>query len=379
MAVENNKKISAASARSHTRKNMSSRSSSSFLAAGGPGLVKKLSAVLLVCLAAWSYPKVQPPPPRICGSPNGPPVTASRIKLKDGRHLAYLESGVPKEKANYKIIFVHGFSGSRHDVLPVTPEVAEELGIYLLSFDRAGYGESDPDSKKTEKSTALDIEELADQLGLGSKFYVVGVSMGGNNVWGVLKYIPHRLAGAALLCPVANYWWPGFPANLSTEAYKKQFVADQWALRVAHYAPWLTYWWNTQKLFPSSSVIDHRPELFSPADLKVLPKLAGRTHIMGQALQQGVFDSLHRDMIVGFGTWSFDPMDLDNPFPDSKGSVHLWHGTEDRFVPVILSRHISQKLPWIRYHELPDAGHMFLLADGMGDTVVKALVLGDQN
>jgi len=38
----------------------------------------------------------------------------------------------------------------------------------------------------------LDIEELADQLGLGSKFYVVGLSMGGQVIWNCLKYIPHR-------------------------------------------------------------------------------------------------------------------------------------------------------------------------------------------
>lgn len=61
-----------------------------------------------------------------------------------------------------------------------------------MSFDRPGYGESDPHPKRTLKSLALDIEELADQLGLGSKFYVIGYSMGGELTWSCLKYIPHR-------------------------------------------------------------------------------------------------------------------------------------------------------------------------------------------
>ena len=61
-----------------------------------------------------------------------------------------------------------------------------------MSFDRPGYGESDPNPKRSVKSMALDIEELADQLGLGSKFYVAGHSMGGQVLWSVLKYIPHR-------------------------------------------------------------------------------------------------------------------------------------------------------------------------------------------
>jgi len=71
-------------------------------------------------------------------------------------------------------------------------ELVEELGIYLLAFDRAGYGESDPNPRRDVKSEALDIEELADQLELGQKFYVLGTSMGGYSVWGCLQYIPHR-------------------------------------------------------------------------------------------------------------------------------------------------------------------------------------------
>jgi pimeloyl-ACP methyl ester carboxylesterase len=61
-----------------------------------------------------------------------------------------------------------------------------------VSYDRPGYGESDPNPKQTVKSLILDIEELADQLGLGSKFYVIGNSIGAQLVWGCLKYIPHR-------------------------------------------------------------------------------------------------------------------------------------------------------------------------------------------
>ena len=74
----------------------------------------------------------------------------------------------------------------------VNQELVEELGIYLLAYDRAGYGKSDPNPKRHVKSEALDIEELVDQLGLGQKFYVLGASMGGYSVWGCLQYIPHR-------------------------------------------------------------------------------------------------------------------------------------------------------------------------------------------
>jgi predicted peptidase len=42
------------------------------------------------------------------------------------------------------------------------------------------------------KSEALDIQELADQLQIGSQFYVIGVSMGSCATWSCLNYFPHR-------------------------------------------------------------------------------------------------------------------------------------------------------------------------------------------
>ena len=68
----------------------------------------------------------------------------------------------------------------------------DELGIYILQYDRAGYGESDPNPKRSLKSEALDIEELADLLQIGSKFYLIGVSMGSYATWSCLNYIPNR-------------------------------------------------------------------------------------------------------------------------------------------------------------------------------------------
>ncbi|KAI3836475.1 hypothetical protein MKW98_008236 [Papaver atlanticum] len=333
-----------------------------------------ISLGLLMGIVGYAYRAIQPPPPKICGSLNGPPITASRVKLSDGRHLAYKEHGVPKDQAKYKIAYIHGFDSYRLNTIPLSPELAEELGIYMVSFDRPGYGESDPNPKRTEKGIALDVEELADQLSLGNKFYVLGFSMGGQATWGCLKYIPHRLAGATLVAPVINYWWPGFPADLSKEAYQKQFLQDQWTLRVAHYAPFLTYWWNTQKLFPASSVASKAPGIFSAHDLELLPKipLVDKVPIR----QQGELESLHRDLNVGFGKWEFDPMDLENPFANYEGAVHLWHGDEDLLVPVSLQRYIVGRLPWIQYHELKGAGHLFPYADGMNDAIIKSLVIG---
>lgn len=86
----------------------------------------------------------------------------------------------------------------------------------------------------------------------------------------------NRIAGAALVAPVVNYWWTGIPSNLSTQAYSQQLQPDQWAVRVSHYTPWLTYFWNTQKWFPGSSVLAQSIDCLSDQDKEILPKLQKR-------------------------------------------------------------------------------------------------------
>ncbi|XP_038905888.1 uncharacterized protein LOC120091819 [Benincasa hispida] len=120
---------------------------------------------------------------------------------------------------------------------------------------------------------------------------------------------PNRLAGTILVAPVINYWWSGFPANVSNEAFKWKPSQDHWALSVAHYTPWLIYWWNTQKQFPASSIIAHNPDILSPND-------------------KNLFLSSHFGMSIWFR--------LDNK------------GDDDRVVSPKLQRYIAEKLPWIR-------------------------------
>ncbi|GLT89977.1 hypothetical protein SLE2022_079320 [Rubroshorea leprosula] len=357
MASATNTNLAAASARAHTKKD---KQNTSFKLPSG--MFKEMVVVFFMVMLAWGYQAIRPPAPKKCGSPGGPPITAPRIKLRDGRYLAYKEHGVPRDVAKFKIVYVHGFSSSRHDAVVanyLSPEIFNELGIYIVSFDRAGYGESDPNPKRTVKSMALDIEELADQLELGSKFYVIGFSMGGMGAWSCLKYIPHRLYGAALLAPTISYFWSGFPANVTKEALHQRLPQDRWAFRVAHYVPWLTYWWNTQKLFPPLSAIAGIPDIFSKQDLELVNKAAVNHSGPNSCLSE----------------LGFNPTDLEK-FPNVEGSVHLWQGDEDRFVPVTMQRYIVQKLPSIQYHELPGAGHMFPMAEGMSNSIIKALLIG---
>ncbi|XP_008799547.2 uncharacterized protein LOC103714162 isoform X2 [Phoenix dactylifera] len=338
----------------------------------------KVAIVVALVIGAgnWFYAAIQPPEPRPCGSEGGPPVTAPRIRLRDGRFLAYSETGVPKERARYKIIFCHGFGSSRLDGLRTSPELVEELGVYIVGYDRAGYAESDPNPRRSLRSEASDIAELADKLELGPRVYLVGFSLGCHAVWASIKYNPGRLAGAALLAPVINYRWPGFPKNLAEAAYNEQQLGDQWALRVSYYAPWLLHWWMKQSWLPSSTVIKGTTYLPNRLDawIRDQSKSNGNSEKrLKLATQQGIQESFYRDMKVMFGKWEFDPMDLLQPsFP-----VHVWQGDEDGLVPVALQRYICGRLSWIDYHELAATGHYLSAVPGLSDTVLKTLLLLD--
>nr|CAB3478911.1 unnamed protein product [Digitaria exilis] len=342
--------------------------------------VAMVSAVALLGWA-WAYQATRPPPPAILGAPGGLPVTSPRVQLKDGRHLAYMEAGVRKENARYKVIFVHGYASTKESGFPVSQEFVEELGIYMLFFDRAGYGDSDANPKRCLKSDATDVEELADALQLGDKFYLVGTSMGGYVAWSCLNYIPHRLAGVALVVPAVNYWWP-LPDNMLRSVYGKLDSRDQSTFWIAHHAPSLFHAWLTQKWFPVSPIVRGERDAFTAMDWEILTELWRKQRESGQldpskATQQGIYESLCRDVTILFSTWEFDPTEIKNPFPGGDGVVSIWQGYEDKMVQVEVQRHVARKLPWVRYHEHPEAGHALSDMDGVGDEIIRELLLGE--
>ncbi|PKI53681.1 hypothetical protein CRG98_025922 [Punica granatum] len=179
-------------------------------------MLAPIAIAVTVGFIGWAYHSLKPPPPKICGSRNGPQITSPRIKLSDGRHLSYREMGVPKEEAKYKIIVIHGFDISKDITLPVSQQ---------------------------------------------------------------------------------------------------------------------------------------------------------------KVRQQGLHECLVRDLIASYGKWEFSPLDVENPFPDGQVSVHIWQSCEDRIIPLKINRYISEKLPWIRYHEIPDRGHLLIFENHFCEAILRALLL----
>jgi pimeloyl-ACP methyl ester carboxylesterase len=105
----------------------------------------------------------------------------------DGRRLTYCDNGDP---AATPVISHHGTPGSRLVRHPDEDAMLADLGLRMISYDRPGYGESDPQPGRRVVDAADDVAALADHLGI-DRFAVVGTSGGG----------PHALACSARLGP----------------------------------------------------------------------------------------------------------------------------------------------------------------------------------
>jgi len=83
------------------------------------------------------------------------------VNLKDGRRLCYTTFGAQNPKRT--VLYFHGYLSSRLEAALLDAE-AQELGLQLLAFDRAGYGESTFDPNRTPQSSVSDAHELLEAV-----------------------------------------------------------------------------------------------------------------------------------------------------------------------------------------------------------------------
>lgn len=105
---------------------------------------------------------------------------SQRIRLRDGRTLAYAEFGAP---AGLPVIYCHGIPSSRAEgELTLRGSCAAQLGLRVIVPDRPGMGGSDFQPKRRVIDWPSDVVELVDALQLG-RFAMLGSSGGAPSPW----------------------------------------------------------------------------------------------------------------------------------------------------------------------------------------------------
>jgi pimeloyl-ACP methyl ester carboxylesterase len=214
---------------------------------------------------------------------------------------------------------------------------AEQKGIRLIGIDRPGYGGSTADPGYTVASHAQDVRAIAEALGY-DRIGIWGISGGGPYALGCAALLPDLAVAVAAVASLAPYGVAGFDfyagmGESNVEGFQL-FFSDPEAARL-------------DLREGSEEILAATPEQFgadlesllSPADAEVLTgdllRWLTETHQIALSPgDQGWWD----DGAAKLTDWGFDLGDIRMP-------VRIWHGRQDRFVPVQHGQWLAASVP----------------------------------
>ena len=115
------------------------------------------------------------------------------LRLGDGRALAYEVVG---DDGARPVVLFHGAPGSR--LFRPPPDVVAAAGVRVITFDRPGYGGSDPQPDRRVTDAADDVRALLDHLGV-ERAALIGWSGGGPFAVATAHELPGRVARLAIV------------------------------------------------------------------------------------------------------------------------------------------------------------------------------------
>ncbi|KAG7964520.1 hypothetical protein I3843_09G175400 [Carya illinoinensis] len=314
------------------------------------------------------------------------PPSASHILLPDGRRMAYHEQGVPADRARFSLIAPHSFLSSRLAGIPgVKMSLLEEYGVRLVTYDLPGFGESDPHLGRNLNSSAFDMLYLSNAVGISDKFWLLGYSSGAMHAWASLRYIPNRIAGAAMLAPMINPYERG----MTKEEMKKMW--ETWVPRrkllhflARRFPKLLSYFYRQRFLSGKHDRIDNQLYLSLGERDKILIEKSIFEEFwhrdVEESIRQGNPKPFIEEAELQVSVWGFSPADLqvqrkcqrrgilswlrslwsqaECELTGFLGPIHIWQGMDDRVIPPSVVDYIVRVLPEAIVHKLPNEGHL---------------------
>ena len=253
------------------------------------------------------------------------PAPPLNVRLRDGRRLAYDDVGDPTGVA---VLYFHGGGDSRLTRHP-NDAVAEEAGVRLIAVDRPGCGWSDPRPERLLVEWAVDVDQLADTLGL-ERFSVLGWSSGGPHALACGRVLRGRVDRAVVVA--------GLPEPQGFRLLPRDL---QLTLRLARRDPRLV-------LAPLARWGRRPPARTCDADCDQA-YAEGRV----EAFRQGSLGLAWELHALACG-WGFRPEEIRVP-------VSLWYGAQDRVCPADIGRDLARRIPGASLTVVDD-GHQLLFS-----------------
>jgi pimeloyl-ACP methyl ester carboxylesterase len=258
------------------------------------------------------------------------------ITLSDGRTLAFIERGTP---SGTPIVYCHGVpSASIEANLIVDDAVASALGLRIIVPDRPGMGRSTYQRGRRIVDWPRDVAELADALGMNT-FAVLGSSGGAPFAAACAAMLPDRVRVVGLLGGVAPPDAPGILQSLSGPM--------RLMLRLARFAPPVLgalFRLNLRAIRRGGPAASRRMLAWAPEpDRRFLQRAAIRDGFRAcfeEACRRGPRGPV-ADLALIARPWGFDLAEV-------KAPALLWHGEQDRNVPVANGHYLAGALPHCR-------------------------------
>lgn len=285
---------------------------------------------------------------------------AQSVSVADGRVLEVVTAGPPD---GLPLIVHHGTPDAASHFNPLV-EVGAERGLRHIGYSRPGFGDSTRLADRTVASCATDVAAIADALGY-ERFYSLGASGGGPHVIACAALLPDRVIAAASIASPAPFdaegldWTAGMGEENVEEFGAMQAGGDE-------LEAYLVARGEALHGATGDEIIAVLGDLVSEVDRGALTGeyadylLEKTTH----ALSNGVWGWFDDDRAFG-GDWGFDLAHIRAP-------LSLWHGAQDRFVPIAhgewLAAHLNADA-----HLRPDHGHLSLVVTAYGE-ILDALL-----
>lgn len=276
-------------------------------------------------------------------------MTATTLTTPDGRALRVYEAGDPGGRP---IVAIYGTPSGGKIYAPHAAD-AESRGIRFVTFDRPGYGGSEPRPGRAVADVVEDVLAIADALGL-DRFGVWGVSGGGPHALACAALLPSRVPAVASLAAVAPYGAPGLDW---TEGMGEENLVEFEAVLAGREAI-IPYELAHRDEFAKATPEDLRTQwasLLSPVDAEVATAdlAAYLLENVNAALAPGVEGWVDDDLAF-VAPWGFDVEDIGIP-------VLLLHGEQDRFVPLSHGRWLAERIRGVDARLSSGDGHLTLV------------------
>jgi pimeloyl-ACP methyl ester carboxylesterase len=275
------------------------------------------------------------------------------IRLSNGRHLDYLETGPPDAPA---VLYCHGTPGSRLELLFAKPALdRNDVHARLMALNRPGYGRSSFVSSHGFLPWARDVDEAADRLGL-DRFAILGASGGSPFALACAYSLADRIKKVGITAGVAPPDIPGMEqAAVLVNEYERTIrrVVRHGSLYLANrmgLSPFLV-----RRLIASLGPAD-RQALGDPEATNVFQEIVGEAFA-----QWGRAAALEAGLLMR--PWDFDPSLVTQ-------QVRLWHGGDDTRIPAKVATAFTKRMPHAHRTVWPHHGHFsWAMSDDIADVI----------